>query len=57
MAIAMKLHRNRDEKLCQGKKNYGKLRRKIMAIATKIDGRDKTYNADAICVTQNCGKV
>jgi hypothetical protein len=66
--IAMKLHRNRDEKPCQSKKLYdvdnicatqkrGKLRRKRVAILTKKFGREKTYDANAICVTQNRGKV
>jgi len=53
----MKLRRNRDEKPCQCKKNYGKLRHKSVAIVTKIDGRDKTYDTDAICVTHNYCKV
>jgi hypothetical protein len=37
--------------------NYEKLRRKSVAIVMKMFGREKTYDADAICVMQNHGKV
>jgi hypothetical protein len=50
VTITTKLCGNYDEQMWQCKNVCGTLRRKCVAIATKISAKTKTYDADVVCV-------